>query len=93
MGDAAERATAYAHDGLGRLRSETQYPAWPSTVGALLSTFAYDPNGNLASRTDPLGQTTGLAYDALNRLTAVDYADAGTADVAYTYDANSNRWA
>jgi RHS repeat-associated protein len=90
-GDAAERATAYAHDGLGRLRVETQYPAWPATTGPLVSTFTYDANGNLASRSDPLGQTTGLAHDALNRLTAVDHADAGTADVAYTYDLNGNR--
>ena len=31
------------------------------------TTYAYDPNGNLLSETDPDGHTTWTTYDALNR--------------------------
>lgn len=86
-----ERATDYEFDGRGLLRRETQYPAWPSTGGSLLTGTAYDPNGNRLTTTDPLGQTTSFAYDALNRLTGVDYSDPATADVTYAYDAGGNR--
>jgi YD repeat-containing protein len=46
---------------------------------------------NPLTSTDPLGRMTTFAYDALNRLSGVDYSDAGTPDVAYAYDANGNR--
>ena len=91
-GDAQyERVTDYAYDGRGLLRRETQYPGWPSTAGALVATAVFDPNGNPLTTTDPLGRMTTFAYDALNRLTGVDYSDPGTPDVAYAYDANGNR--
>jgi YD repeat-containing protein len=32
-----------------------------------------------------------LTYDAVNRLTGINYSDPGTPDVTYAYDANSNR--
>jgi RHS repeat-associated protein len=86
-----ERATDYTYDGRAQRRSETQYPSWPSTAGSLLTTTTYDANGNQATLVDPLGQTTTYGYDRLNRLTSIDYSDSGTADVAYAYDANSNR--
>lgn len=86
-----ERVTDYAYDGRGLLRTETQYPAWPSTTGPLVTARTYDSNGNPLSATDPLGQTTTFTHDALNRLTGIDYSDAGTPDVAYAYDANGNR--
>jgi RHS repeat-associated protein len=91
-GDPAnERVTEYAHDGRGAARSETQYPAWPTTSPTLLTSSTYDENGNLATLTDALGRTTSYAYDALNRLTSIDYSDPATPDVAYAYDANGNR--
>ena len=86
-----ERVTDYAYDGRGLFRSETQYPAWPSTAGPLVTATSYDANGLPLTTTDPLGQTTTRAYDALNRLTAIDYSDTSTPDVAYAYDANGNR--
>jgi RHS repeat-associated protein len=86
-----ERATAYVYDGRGLRRAETQYPSWPSPAGSLVTTNTYDANGNRATLIDPLGQTTTYGYDRLNRLTSIDYSDSGTADVAYAYDANSNR--
>lgn len=86
-----ERVTDYAYDGRGLPRTETQYPNWPSTSGSLVNATTFDANGNRLTTTDPLGQLTTYAFDALNRLTGIDYADPGTADVAYTHDANGNR--
>jgi YD repeat-containing protein len=86
-----ERAVDYAYDGLNRLRTETQYPSWPSTSPTLLTQSAYDGNGNRTSLLDPLGQTTTFSYDALNRLTGIAYSDPGTPDVTYGYDAHGNR--
>ena len=91
-GDAnAERITDYAYDGRGLVRSETQYPSWPTTSGTLVTATTYDPNGNVATLLDPLGRTTTNGYDALNRLVSIDYSEAGTPDVAYSYDADGNR--
>ncbi len=47
--------------------------------------YTYDPSGNLASRTDARGVTTGYAYDALNRNTTVSYSD-GTPGITRRYD-------
>jgi RHS repeat-associated protein len=86
-----ERVTDYLSDGRGLLRTEIQYPHWPSTAESLITTSTYDPNGNLLTTVDPLGQTTTFGYDALNRRTSVDYADLGTSDVEYAYDVHGNR--
>ncbi|MCC6174086.1 MAG: hypothetical protein IT305_02175 [Chloroflexi bacterium] len=88
---ANERVVDYAYDGLNRVRTEPQYPDWPSTSGALTMQTTYDANGNRASVVDQLGRTTSYSYDRLNRLTGIDYADAATPDVSYTYDANGSR--
>jgi YD repeat-containing protein len=91
-GDASnERITDYAFDGRRLVRRETQYPSWPTTTPTLVTTNSYDPNGNALSLVDALGKTTTDAYDALNRLTSIDYSDPATPDVAYDYDANGNR--
>lgn len=47
--------------------------------------FGYDNNGNLISATDRKGQTTSYSYDALNRLTDIQYADGG--QIQFTWDA------
>jgi len=88
---AAERVTDYAYDGRGLVRRETQYPSWPTTTPTLVASSTYDPNGNLSVATDQLNRTTSFGYDALNRLTGIDYSDPGTADASYGYDANDNR--
>jgi RHS repeat-associated protein len=91
-GDATyERATGYTFDGRGLVRTETEYPAWPSTAGPLVTTATYDAAGNRATLTDALSHTTTFGYDRLDRLIDIDYADAGTPDVAYEYDAHGNR--
>ena len=60
------------------------------------ASYTYDLNSNRASLVDPLTQTTSFTYDALNRLTFIDYSGAvsgtsSTSDVTYTYDPNGNR--
>lgn len=91
-GDASnERVTAYASDGRGLVRTETQYPSWPTTTPTLVTSTSYDADGNVTALVDPLTQTTTNGYDALNRLTSVTYSDGLTPSVTYDYDANGNR--
>lgn len=86
-----ERATDMTYDGGGHQRSETQYPSWPSTATTLVTGFAYDGNGNRTSLIDPLGRTTNMGYDALNRLSGVTYSDGVTPNVTYVYDRDGAR--
>jgi len=86
-----ERVLDYVYDGRGLPRRETQYPAWPSTAGPLVTTFGYDGAGNQTSVLDPLGRTLTLGYDALNQRSSLDYSDPATPDVTFAYDANGNR--
>lgn len=51
--------------------------------------YAYDPNGNLAARTDARGVTASFGYDALNRNTSISYTD-GTMSVGRAYDKTAN---
>ena len=59
-----------------------------------LTQYAYDPQGNLKSATDPLAHATANDYDALNRLTKVTEPLAAGAPAAgaigYGYDARDN---
>lgn len=61
--------TRYVYDKLGRRIEETLDPkeASPTALG-LKTTYAYDNNGNVVSRTDANGATTRYAYDGENRL-------------------------
>ena len=86
-----ERATDYTYDGRRLVRSEKQYPAWPATTGALVTSATYDPNGMSLVATDALSRTKTNTYDALNRVIGINYSDAGTPDVTFDYDANGNR--
>ena len=60
------------------------------------TSYTYDPNGNVASRTESEPNqtnsantvTTSYVYDALNRLTAKQYSDS-TDNVDYNYDETS----
>ncbi|MDQ5826392.1 MAG: DUF6531 domain-containing protein [Chloroflexota bacterium] len=86
-----ERATDYAYDGLGRTRKEVQYPAWPSTSGALVTEDTYDLNSNLRTHKDALGRITTYGYDARDFLRSLTYSDGVTPNVQYAYDLNRNR--
>jgi len=52
------------------------------------TTFAYDDDGNLQSRTDQRGANVGFQYDALNRL--ISKSD-GVHVAGYAYD-DPSRW-
>ena len=69
---------SFTYDALGRLKSET-HPEKGTT------TYGYDQNSNLVSRTDARGITTTMTYDALNRITQKSYSDS-TPAVSYYYD-------
>jgi YD repeat-containing protein len=92
--DAVRQQVDYIFDGLGRLRREVQYPSYPANTPTLTTTYTYDPNGNRTGVLFPNDQGVnagiGFQYDALNRLTGVDFTAAGISDVGYTYDAGGN---
>ena len=71
---------AYSYDDKGRVTKES--------VGNRETTYTYDAHGNVASITDPRGQTTSYSYDIVDRLTEVVYPD-GTKE-HFTYDNNGN---
>jgi RHS repeat-associated protein len=75
-------ATQYSHDDLGNLLQET-------SLDRGTTAYTYDTAGNLRTMTDARGIQVTYTYDALNRVTLVDYP--GTAeDITYVYDAGTN---
>jgi RHS repeat-associated protein len=82
--DKASRATTYSYDSRG-LPTQTIMP------GGRKTTFVHDAAGQLTSVTDPAGRSTQLSYTANGQLAGLDYAEAGTADVKYTYDVAGRR--
>ena len=86
--------TAFAYDGLNRKISMTQpdpVTGNPAGVNAPVTSYAYDPVGNLLGTTDPLTHTTSYAYDLLNRKTSMIRPDATLGQgTTYRYDANGN---
>jgi len=80
------RTRTYTYDMLSQLLS-TSDPESGTT------SYTYDSNGNLATRTAPAPNQTGSAtvtttytYDALHRLTQKDYNDGSTQSVFFSYD-------
>ena len=79
--------TSYAYDGLGNLNQLVS----PDTG---VTTNTYDPAGNLITATDAKGQQSRYTYDALNRVTKVEYFGPGpvlTATHIYSYDDGPNQ--
>jgi RHS repeat-associated protein len=70
--------TTYARNAFGQVLTQTS----PDTG---VTAFTYDSAGNALTRTDARGVTAQYEYDALNRTTAVRYADPA-ADIHYVYD-------
>ena len=53
--------------------------------------YQYDANGNITQRTDARGVVSTYVYDALNRVTSVDYSDTSVnPDVSRFYDGATN---
>jgi RHS repeat-associated protein len=81
--------TTYTYDALGHLSSVTVTSNDPNTPSRLTH-YAYDPNGNKTSETDPNGNVTAYAYDQLNRLKTVTYPTTPPSSTSYTYDYRNN---
>jgi RHS repeat-associated protein len=84
----ANPAELYTFDPVGNRLSSAQHPSWSyDTDNRLLSfngtSFAYDNNGNMISRTDQTGTTT-YQYDAENRLVGINKPDGAV--IGYRYD-------
>ncbi|HYI64220.1 MAG TPA: RHS repeat-associated core domain-containing protein [Allosphingosinicella sp.] len=85
--DAEGNRTTYEYDGHDRL-VKTRFPL-PSTDNSSSTTdyeqFTLDANGNVTSRRLRDGNSIGMTYDTLNRLTARDMPGSEP-DPSYTYD-------
>lgn len=82
VNDPSFLSTRYTYNALGdRLQIDS-----PDTG---IANFTYDDAGNPISRTDARGITVSYSYDALNRLTSIDYPD-NTLDIQLTYDTGIN---
>ena len=82
---------SYNHDTQGRLITQTDSLSQ-------VTTFGYDLNGNVTTKTGPVNSCgTGVqcvetfTYNTANELTAVNYSDPATPDVAYTFKPNGQR--
>lgn len=87
---AGSESTAYVYDANDRLTSETLSTATGSTV---TTSYAWDANGNLQSKTTP-SEYTGYTFDAQNRLVQVRRgASSASATVvtSYGYDGDGQR--
>ncbi len=75
----------FVYDSLGRLTSAAN----PES-GA--TTYTYDNNGNVLTKTDARGVVVTCAYDALNRNTTTDYSDTAgiSPDIKRFYDGATN---
>jgi RHS repeat-associated protein len=85
--DHASPNTTYTYDALHRMTAVRQTLA-SAPGGAATTAYAYDAMDNLASVTDPNGNTTSYRYDDFHRLERQDSPVTGT--TTYQYDAAGN---
>ena len=76
--DALSQEYIFTYDALGRELTQTR-------AGSTRS-FQYDAVGNRTQRTDYLGRVTNYQYDALNRLTNINYVSSSAETVTLGYD-------
>jgi len=78
--------TSYVYDHLGRVTMTTAPPVALSdgTTGSPSTSVTYDPDGNLATTSDALGDTVARSYDPLGRMTTLTNALGRTALMTYT---------
>ena len=93
MFDALGNVTRYEYDGINRLIATTRVLTDDGTgsgteVGTITTQKVWDDTSRLAQQIDSNGNISGYTYDALDRLTRVDYADSTT--YTYTYDVHDN---
>jgi RHS repeat-associated protein len=83
------RVRRFTYDSLSRLLTA-------SNPESGTTTYTYDANGNVITKTAPLANQTGTStvtttytYDVLNRLTSKSYNDGKTAKALFAYDGNT----
>src|SRR6516162_5565662 len=70
--DARGNVTTNGYDSFSRLMQTTgPDPDGPGPLAAPVTTYAYDPAGNLIRMVDPLQHATLYAYDARKRLGSI----------------------
>jgi RHS repeat-associated protein len=77
--------TTFSYDVLNRVQNVT--PPAAGATGTLDTSFTYDPAGNLATRTDPMGHTSSWTYDLDGRITN---RTTPIGSWNWAYDANGN---
>lgn len=82
QGTPIERQIQRTYDALNRVLTVEVTAADGAQIDGVTS-YAYQPNGNLATVTDETGLVTTMGYDALERLTSVDDPAEGLIQRAY----------
>jgi RHS repeat-associated protein len=82
--DAAGHVTSYGYDADNRRVSSTD-------ANGRTRLFDYDAASQLTSTTDAAGRVATDSYDPAGRLVGVDYSDASTPSLSYSYDAAGRR--
>jgi len=92
-----QRVRTFTYDSLSQLlcanNPENSSAACPTTYNGYVAGttgYLYDPNGNVAAKTDARGVTTSYSYDQLNRLLSKSYSDGFTPTSCYLYDSAIN---
>ena len=96
--DELSRSTHFVYDALDRLHQQIDPAPETADHDAPITTYYYDPVGNITRTTNPRGNTTRYTYDAMNRLSSVTTppaagpsdADQRTATTSYLYDGEGN---
>lgn len=84
--------TGYSYDSLSERVSRTR-PATAWATSGQITSYTYDPAGNLLTIEDANGITTTNTYTPLNQVATVSYSGSSAHSVSYGYDANGNKLA
>ncbi len=86
VADGLGQKTYYQYDAVGNL-SAVLYPRQNSATGFDITSYIYDPDGNLTQRFDGNNVETDYQYnDPASLLTAIHYPGGQLPDVTYAYD-------
>jgi RHS repeat-associated protein len=87
-GTSSAYETTYSRDSLGEVVIQTA-PATAAAPSGEITTYTYDPAGNVTTMVSPDGITTSKTYTPLNLVATVTYSSS-TPGITYTYDADGN---
>ncbi|MBK6425204.1 MAG: hypothetical protein IPF82_03065 [Blastocatellia bacterium] len=80
------QSRTFVYDGLGRLKSAKMPECVNSSGVQVATTYTYDRESNLVTKTDPRNVTTWFSYDEMNRLRTKNFSNTAVNDVSYFYD-------